>query len=485
MTDVAAILTQRPEPKRDQWGRYLIGGKAYNRATTWAETVGDRYNLERWQQRMVALGLVARQDLYAAIAATPGDDKNKIGKLCDQAIEAAKGSAGANLGTALHAFTERVDLGEDIRVPSPWDADVRAYQQTLAAAGVVIDRRYVERIVVNHTLGVAGTFDRLLEVPGLGLVVADVKTGGFLEWGAIAIQEALYANAEQLYDPTTDTCEPMPFVNTDVAIVIHLPVGQATCTLYTVDIKAGWEMAQTVRTVREWRRRRDLSAIYQPITAPISAVETVTDADRQTRDWLIRRLQQLQPHEGAFDQLAAAWPPGIPTFKQVGEHTSSQLRSIDQTVRQIESLYGIMPPNFDADLATADMVATAIARLKALPDDLLVWVQQAVAGEVPNLRSGRCRTADLNTLEPVLCEAESQRDARHAEIVSLLSAELDLADENMVAAVNTHLGGDIRRPTVDMVYAANNLSDRLRARTLVLLVDDTGHRIAEPTPVPT
>ncbi len=48
------------EPKRDRYGRYVIipatGGKAksYTRATTIAETLDDRYNLELWKMRQVA-----------------------------------------------------------------------------------------------------------------------------------------------------------------------------------------------------------------------------------------------------------------------------------------------------------------------------------------------------------------------------------------------------------------------------------------------
>ena len=110
-------LEQRPEPRRDRYGRYLIkpagGGKpkAYTRATTWAKALDDQGGLINWSMRMCALGLVTRKDLYAQVAAARKDDRDALSKLVENAKEAGGGSEGAGLGTAEHKFTERVDLG--------------------------------------------------------------------------------------------------------------------------------------------------------------------------------------------------------------------------------------------------------------------------------------------------------------------------------------------------------------------------------------
>ena len=84
---LAATPAARPEPKRDRYGRYLIAGKPYTRATTIADTLDDRYNLEKWGNRMVAKGLANRADLHA-LASTLDVDKNKgeFNKLCETAI---------------------------------------------------------------------------------------------------------------------------------------------------------------------------------------------------------------------------------------------------------------------------------------------------------------------------------------------------------------------------------------------------------------
>ena len=66
---------QPTEPPRDRYKRYLIaprdGGKAkaYTRATTVAEVLDDRYNLELWKMRQVAVGLTRRNDLLLKVAA--------------------------------------------------------------------------------------------------------------------------------------------------------------------------------------------------------------------------------------------------------------------------------------------------------------------------------------------------------------------------------------------------------------------------------
>lgn len=254
----------RPEPKRDRYGRYLLpdpdSGKElpWTRATTFAKSISDSFGLTRWELRMAVKGVAMRADLYALAAAT--DDRTKLDRIAADAKEAAAASSGANLGSALHGFTERLDRGETVDVPEPWRGDVAAYHKALNRAKVRIRSQYIERIIVVPELRVAGTLDRIVEHSG-GLHIADVKTGKDLSYGwlEIAIQLALYAHAGAMWNDTTHTYEPMPTVDPNWGIVMHLPVGKARCDLYQVDIGAGWEAAQTCQQVRQWRNRRDLS----------------------------------------------------------------------------------------------------------------------------------------------------------------------------------------------------------------------------------
>jgi hypothetical protein len=394
---------KRPEPKRDQYGRYLIQGKPYTRATTWAATVDERSRLEKWQQRMVLRGVLDRKDILLAAAADRDDDK-KLNRLCDQAIEAAKGSAAASIGTSLHSLTEQLDLGREPVVPHPWDLDLLAYAKTLADSGVTIIPEHIERVVVHHGLGVAGTFDRLVEWDGRTFV-ADLKTGGFLPWQTIAIQLALYAHADELYEVTSDTCGPMPFVEQDQALVIHLPEGQACCTLYLVDIAAGWEMAQVCGTVRDWRKRKNLAT---PLEQTVLRSPDVTPADApgdpELRDWLARRIQNVKDG-GVVGELLAAWPNGIPTLKQSDDHTAHQLARIEDAVHQVEQAHDL-PLVPRVELADREDRQAMQARCQALPDTLRAVVETAARVEgLPHVL--KMTATQLSRLGVIVAETEA------------------------------------------------------------------------------
>jgi hypothetical protein len=271
------------DPRRDRWGRYILPdpttGKdqPWTRATTWASTVSDTYGLTKWKMRMTAKGVATRRDLLALAASLPLSEKDQLDKLTDQAVEAAGGSSSANLGTALHAFTAQVDSGEYPEIPEPWNRDIDAYVEALRAVGIETLPMGVERIVVVPKLGVAGTFDRIVRL-GDSYYIADVKTGADLSfaWNEIAVQLALYAHGEAMWNGKN--YEPLPVVDRERAIVIHLPVGQARCDLYWIDIAAGWETAHLCGAVREWRKRKDLTTPFDRLDDQLQAsLETVTE----------------------------------------------------------------------------------------------------------------------------------------------------------------------------------------------------------------
>jgi hypothetical protein len=248
------------EPVINQWGQYLIDGVAHQRVTTLAGMLEARQALERWKVRQVGRGLALRQDLLAKIAACPEDDKTRIDGICEMALEAAAGSAGANTGDALHQMSARIDAGEDFTPPPPWDVDIKAYRDLLKAAGIKIIPRYVEKTVVLSDWKVAGTFDRVVMVKDK-LYVLDLKTGRDLSYGwlSIAIQLACYAHAGHMWDWERNEARAMPVVSQERALVVHLPAGTGTAALHVVDIAAGWEAAQAALQVKEWRARKDLA----------------------------------------------------------------------------------------------------------------------------------------------------------------------------------------------------------------------------------
>lgn len=267
------FATPSPQINRDGWGRPLImpvgGGKpiSYTRATTFVSCLEDTTNLDKWKQRKVAQGLSMRPDLLLAISALDDPDgagKKEFNKICEQAMEAAASKAAATTGTALHKFTERLDLGQDVGfVPAEHKADLQAYQQAMTGIEII----NVETFVVLDDLKVAGTFDRLVRHNGV-LKIADVKTGSIdYGMGKIAMQLAVYAHGN-LYDTETFARTPLGDVDLTQGIVIHLPAGKGTCDLVPVDIAKGWAAIPLAGSVRAWRSAK---WPVTPLSAPVLA----------------------------------------------------------------------------------------------------------------------------------------------------------------------------------------------------------------------
>jgi hypothetical protein len=272
------------EPRRDRWGRYLLPDpttgeeRAWTRATTLANTLSDPWGLVDWKLRMAVKGVATRDDLRALASALPLDTgKKQLNEVAQDAIEYAGGSSGRNMGTALHEWTAQSDRGEAPEVPSPWDRDLEAYHAALELYGVRTFPSSVERIVCIPELGIAGTFDRIV-MWSPSLYIADVKTAAGLDysWLEIAVQLAIYANAEYLWDGIGAWLPNDP-VDKSQGLVIHLPVGQARCDLYWVDLEIGWEAVTLAVDVREWRKRKDIARPFGVDLLGRSPVQPVLD----------------------------------------------------------------------------------------------------------------------------------------------------------------------------------------------------------------
>lgn len=253
-------------PRHPRWGGPMIvppgGGKPvyYSRISSYAKLLDDASNLNLWYGRMTALGLARRPDLAMLAGTAQPDDKDTLNDIVKQAMDAAQSSAAANRGTALHAATEHVDLGGDLdALPADMRDDIRAYQQAMKNLRVLA----IEKFVVLDDFKVGGTFDRLLLCPDGKIRVGDVKTGASAAAfpHSAAAQMAMYAHG-LLYTPD-GARNPMPNIDLDHAVLIHLPQGTGTCELHLLDIKAGWEAAQLGIRVKDWRKSK-IASPYTP-----------------------------------------------------------------------------------------------------------------------------------------------------------------------------------------------------------------------------
>lgn len=277
---VATVAPQPVEPPRDRYGRYLLPVPgtdkrvAHTRVTTIAGEIKDDFAINQWRDRMVAHGIGTRPDLAAKAASLDPankDNNRNFRDLCEEAKTVAGASKGANAGTALHSFTQALDLGQQVTAPPPYDADVAAYDVAMRGAGIQIHPWWVERVLFHPNLSepVAGTADRLLRVPGFDMpIIGDLKSGKFLSFPEIAIQLALYARAPYWFDPATDTYGPVEGVDPNRGLIVHLPAGSAQVQMWELDLSIGWEGVELALAARRHKKRKDIAKPFNPGGTP-------------------------------------------------------------------------------------------------------------------------------------------------------------------------------------------------------------------------
>lgn len=251
------------EVPRDRYGRPMIvppkGGKPvpYTRTTTVAGSLDDGTALVAWKLRMAATGLTLRNDLLLSAAAYR-DNKLEMDKLVEDAMEAAGATKQANIGTALHALTEKLDRGEDLGViPDDYVADIQAYAETTKHFTNI----NIEQFCVLDKHKIAGTPDRIVEYKGERFI-SDLKTGSISYPSKIAMQLAVYAHGLP-YDPATATRGSWGDINTEKGIIVHLPAGSGQCTLHFVDLVHGWKGIELAMKVRKHRDKKNISTPIQ------------------------------------------------------------------------------------------------------------------------------------------------------------------------------------------------------------------------------
>lgn len=319
-------ISGQPEPERDRWGRYLLVDprtgkkKGFTRATTFNKTLSDTFALSQWGKRNVAIGLAARPDLLAlAHGKDVRADKKELDGVVEQAETAAGNKVGANLGTALHTTTERIDAGlmRVADVPPFHRSEVQAYVDATREAGLAFRRDWIERTTMTSKFGedVAGTFDRIGTLPDCSAVIVDLKTGRDpLTYGAgeIAIQLLTYAlgvNEFGIYNHVTGEWEEGPMVRTDLALVIHLPAQRddgrpAECSLHWVNLADPdvMQAAQQSAFARRWRKKKGLHTPVgraYPFSGPSwdQRFSTVTNSAQAGVLWLEAKAAGVEPME--------------------------------------------------------------------------------------------------------------------------------------------------------------------------------------------
>lgn len=421
----------RTEPRRDQWGRYLVvpPGKSkpigYTRVTTVAKTLDDGGGLLPWKATLAMTGLMRRQGLRGKFEALmsqhpdkgpwygSAESKKQAKKLVEECAEAGGSTDRADLGTALHSIVEQINKGQaPLMVQPETQADTDAYRA--ATEDMIIDARFCELVVVLDEWRVAGSPDMLrVAVPGLGEdVVADLKTGDNLDysWQSIAVQMAAYANASSVYiqgnadDGSEDERSLMPPISRDVGLVIHLPAGQARCDLYTVDLASGWKAFQRSMWTRDWRKNKTLAKPLQiaPGAVPPSSVEQAAPEDLPPSGAVGNSDADQPAVEDAVSDKAAA-----------GITDGAETRSPARTAGRASPGPQTTPPSVDAG-AAGNAAPGTDARRRALLDRF----EALDPVDKKRFKARAVPKGDLDAVEKLLDRIEQTAAGAHAGAAS-------------------------------------------------------------------
>jgi hypothetical protein len=345
----------------------------YSRPSGFGKDLDDESALVLWRIDRAMDGVASSPALAAKVASKLGK-KDGRKDLRDEAILVGRGDESADLGTALHAMTHRVESEEGYVAVEPFASDLACYLGHLDEAGLVSE--HIEVHLCSDTWKAAGTADRIYRAtrelivpngpviePGQ-LIMGDLKTGKKLDYSlpGYCVQLAIYVDSV-FYDVNTQERSPLPDnLRTDWGVLVHLPAGSTTCTFLWVDLEVGRQGARIVREVREWRKRDDFAA---PFTFPQSDMVAVLDSTLHDLEhevpepaeddvrwcgamlpWAQARINIIGSHPASRQMLIRRWPAGVPPLRD-NEPTPAQLTTILNLLDAIESAYSLPFPEGD------------------------------------------------------------------------------------------------------------------------------------------
>jgi hypothetical protein len=323
----------RFQPKWNHYRQYMLPSPstgrptAFARATTVSGTLDDTYNLNRWMERTKVAAVVGAMDAGTSdMAELVRDLRNeihagngsKVNVIVDTISDLSGGRDAAELGTAVHAWLEAVDIGQ-IRpadVPERFQPYLTAYHDVLTRHALEPVPEYVERIVLNDAgeETVVGTLDRIYRVVTTGeLVVGDLKTSKSLDhsWLSYAVQFAIYSHARLMLKVDGSGWEAMPSLNTESCFCLHVPSDQperASCVTY--DLAYGLKGMHTALEVRDLRRNAK-KAVPFVHAIPTPSPEALRYAAARRA---IQNISHPDDLPGLWEQYQDVWTDALTTL---------------------------------------------------------------------------------------------------------------------------------------------------------------------------
>lgn len=289
---------------RAQDGRRILELEGFTRASTLGGALEDQHGLNVWRGGMIVFGMSRRPDLVLLAQAIPGtedkiQERRPLYQIAEKAQEAAEASSAANVGTAIHKLTEQADIGPLAVHLGKYQGTVDAYLEQMAGWRIVQS----ETFVVSDYFHAAGSFDRLITpehpmalvdadghivnviMPG-DLVVVDIKTSttadyfGTKFFAQLAVYVTGQAYQRDREKPNFGDRTPLG-QRTDIALILHIPQGQAVAQWHWMDMRTGMALAQLACVVLESRKKRFLRKYMRPVQAVVAPDDVIAAADQE------------------------------------------------------------------------------------------------------------------------------------------------------------------------------------------------------------
>ena len=336
----------------------------YSRDSGYAKVLDDEKALEAWRIFKAMTGVARSKALAAEVNACKDEDKAQKEALRNKALDKGSANEKADMGTALHAMTARVEDETDIAFdpPEQYVPDLTAYTDALTTYGLISEMSEVH--LVNDDFRAAGTADRIYRLTKLlvapdgariepgELILGDLKTGKLnFSLPNYCVQTFLYASSK-LYDVVAERRLPTPPIRQDWTLLIHLPVGAARCEVLWCSMEVGRFGAEMARDIKEWRRKWKNGEYDCPVVGvPVDPVERLSSemgAEPEgmevsldvMAEYCQRRITTIGQHPKAKETLILWWPEGLPTPKK-GITSPDQIVTLLNLLDKIEKDYSI------------------------------------------------------------------------------------------------------------------------------------------------
>ena len=348
----------------------LVDGKRerFSRTSSYAKPLDDESALTNWRIDTACFGVAGDKALQARYVSTKRDDRSAIKDLREAAIQAGRGSEAADVGTAIHAMSERWEDGDDeFDPPEPYLSALKAYSAEMDKLGLKSTHFEVPMVTVEYRC--AGTADRIYELtkplvvptgeilPKGTLIIGDLKTSKTLDYskGAFATQLSLYAQG-QMYDVMADEFLDTPEINQDWGLIAWIPSNQEEgfCEMIWIDLQAGNEAAWLASQVKEYRAKWRKEKLVAAEPSPLSG-EDVADAldaefvvdPAELAEFISFRLKSIKAKSpDAIKKTLNLWPEGVPT-KKADLTDPDHIELVMDLLDKIEADFGLTFPEGD------------------------------------------------------------------------------------------------------------------------------------------